>query len=105
MCNSVWQPSKNIQNDIFMRREYVAKIGTVEYILESREHADPDRRPIVAGNKPVRRSVRVLASTSWALDFFGGLCNKPSWVRVIFQNERQPWIVAEFRKRTTYLQE
>ena len=87
MCNSVRQPSKNIQNNMFIRRENIAKVGTVEYVFKSREHADPDRRPIIAGNESMEKKRQNACVNFMALDFFGGLCS-PSRVRVIFQNER-----------------
>ena len=86
MCNSVRQPSKNIQNNMLICRENIAKIGTVEYVFKSWEHADPDRRPIIAGNESVEKCQNACVNFT-ALDFFGGLCS-PSRVRVIFQNER-----------------
>ena len=72
MCNSVRQPSKNIQNNMFMRREDIAKIGTVEYVFKSREHADPDRRPIIAGNESMEKKCQNACVNFMALDFLVG---------------------------------
>ena len=104
MCNSVRQPSKNIQNNMFMRRENIAKISTVEYVLKSWEHADPDRRPIITGNESTEKKCQNACVNFMTLDFFGGLCSS-SRVRVILQNERQASTVAKLKKGTTHLQE
>jgi hypothetical protein len=48
---TIRDPSQDIKNHMLVRREDVAYVGTVEDVLESWEHLDPDVRPIFSGDE------------------------------------------------------
>lgn len=50
MHRAVRYPGHDIQNGMFVSGEDIAQIGTVDYVFECRENADPDGRSIVGRN-------------------------------------------------------
>ena len=60
MYNAIWYPCHKIQNYVLVRGEDVAQIGTIEYIFEGRQDADPGSRAIFGGDIPVAAQLACL---------------------------------------------
>lgn len=43
MNDAVRKPCQDIKHGILMRRQKFAQIGTIEHVLQCRQHSDPDR--------------------------------------------------------------
>lgn len=50
--NAIGKPCEDIQERICVFRQDVAKVGTVNDVLKSRQHANPNRRTPFGGDKP-----------------------------------------------------
>jgi hypothetical protein len=49
--DAIRQPSQKIQRGKIMGGEDIAKVGSVEDILQRGKYSDPYRRPVFGGNK------------------------------------------------------
>jgi len=50
--NTIGKPCKDIQECIGVFRQDVAKVGTVDDVLKSGQHTNPNRRTPFGGDKP-----------------------------------------------------
>jgi hypothetical protein len=60
MGDSIWKPCEDVEEGIFVAREDVAEIGTIEDVFQGRENADVDGRTICTVNESRINSVLVL---------------------------------------------
>lgn len=54
--NAIGKPCKDIQERIGVFRQDVAKVGTVNDVLKSGQHTNPNRRTPFGGDKPSKNS-------------------------------------------------